>query len=168
MNVQGLVPQTVQSKVPFIRDTIVPEKQLFIGLSETWLRSHKQAELDIDGYTIFRCDSSRNKKSNCGRFTGGVAIYLCDDIAITSEILLSYSTNSIQLLCPYSKSENLVIATLYRQPNDKAHGNPSNSGDLKIALARLNTAILEITPTPDIILGGGVNVPHVNRPEGIP
>ena len=168
MNVQGLVPQTVQSKVPFIRDTIVPEKQLFIGLSETWLRSHKQAELDIDGYTIFRCDSSRNKKSNRGRFTGGVAIYLRDDIAITSEILLSYSTNSIQLLSLYSKSENLVIATLYRQPNDKAHGNPSTPGDLKIALARLNTAISEITPTPDIILGGDFNVPHVNWPEGIP
>ena len=168
MNVQGLVPQTVQSKVPFIRDTIVPEKQIFMGLSETWLRTHKQAELDIDGYTLFRCDSSRYKKSNRGRYTGGVAIYLRDDMAFTSEILLSYATNAIQLLCLYSKSENIVIATLYRQPDDRAHGNPSTPGDLKSALVRLKIALEGITPTLDIILGGDFNVPHVNWPAGTP
>ena len=49
MNIQGLAPQTVQSKVPFITDLILHDKQLFTGLSETWTKNHKEAELSIDG-----------------------------------------------------------------------------------------------------------------------
>ena len=74
MNIQGLCPQTIPSKVPFIEDILTPEKQLFFGLSETWLQSHKDAELTIKGYTIFRCDTTRKKKSTRGRLTGGVAL----------------------------------------------------------------------------------------------
>ena len=75
MNVQGLAPQTVQSKVPFISDTIAHKKQLFIGLTETWLKNHKDAELEIEGYTIFRWDIIR-KKAKRGRETGGAALYV--------------------------------------------------------------------------------------------
>ena len=120
LNVQGLAPQTVQSKVPFIKDLITPDNQLFIGLSETWLHNHKEAELDVQGYTLFRCDSSRIKKSNRGRHTGGVAFYVRDDIAISSEIILSYSLDAIQLLCLHSKVENLILACIYRQPDKQS------------------------------------------------
>ena len=67
MNVQGLAPQTVQSKVPFISDSITHDNQLFIGLSETWLKNHKDAELEIEGYTLFRCDSSRKNQEEAGK-----------------------------------------------------------------------------------------------------
>ena len=113
MNIQGLAPQTKQSKVAFIQDTIVPTNQIFMGLSETWLNNHKEAELNIDGYTTIRCDSSRKKKSNRGRYTGGVSFYVRDDIAISSEVLVKHSSDSVQLLCLYSKSENIAIACLY-------------------------------------------------------
>ena len=168
MNIQGLAPQTVQSKVPFITDTILPENQLFMGLSETWLRNHKEAELAVDGYTIFRCDSSRKKKSNRGRHTGGVAFYVRDDIAITSEELMKHSSDSVQLLCLYSKAENLAIACLYRQPDDKSHGHPSTPVDLKTAFNKLTCALEGLSPAPDIILGGDFNLPNVNWPEGTP
>ena len=159
MNIQGLAPQTVQSKVPFITDII--QKQLFFGLSETWLKDHKDAELDIDGYTLYRSDSSRKKKSR-GRYSGGVAFYVRDDIAISSEPILIYSTSSVQLLCLYSKVENLVLACLYRQPDDSVHGNPSTPADLQSALNRFMTAIDGLQPAPDIILGGDFNLPGIN------
>ena len=162
MNVQGLAPQTVQSKVPFITDLIVPDKQLFIGLSETWLKDHKDPELIIEGYTPFRCDSSRVKKSNRGRHTGGVALYVRDDIAITSEVIVSHSSEAVQLLCLYSKEENPVISCLYRQPDDSAHGHPSTPNDLKAALCKLKIAVEGLSPIPDIVFGGDFNLPHID------
>ena len=167
MNVQGLAPQTVQSKVPFISDSITHDKQLFIGLSETWLKNHKDAELDIEGYTLFRCDSSR-KKSRRGRETGGTAFYVRDDIAVSFEPIVKYASEAVQLICLYSKAENLALACLYRQPDDSVHGHPSTPKDLKIALNRLVSGLSEITPTPDIVLGGDFNLPHVSWPEGDP
>ena len=166
MNVQGLAPQTVHSKVPFISDLIVHDKQLFIGLSETWLKNHKEAELAIEGYTIFRCDSAR-KRSRRGRETGGTAFYVRDDIAITSEPIVKHSSESVQLLCLYSKVENLAVACLYRQPDDKAHGHPSTPNDLRVALNKLVSGLAGLNPAPDIILGGDFNLPHVSWPEGI-
>ena len=148
MNIQGLAPQTKQSKVAFIQDTIVQTNQIFMGLSETWLNNHKEAELYIDVYTTIRCVSSRKKKSNRGRYTGGVAFYVRDDIAISSEVLVKHSSDSVQLLCLYSKSENIAIACLYRQPDDKAHGHPSTPMDLKLALNKLVNNLEKITPSP--------------------
>ena len=168
MNIQGLAPQTIQSKVSFISDIVVPEQQLFFGLSETWLNNHREAELSIEGYTIFRCDSTRKKKSSRGRFTGGVALYVRDDIAISTEVLVSFSSNAVQTICLYSKPENLVMTCLYRQPDDKTHGNPSTHIDLKTALSRLMHAIGKLNPSPDIIFGGDFNIPHVKWPEGTP
>ena len=81
---------------------------------------------------------------------------------------MSYQSNCVQLLCLYSKRENLVMACLYRQPDDKAHGHPSSHAELKPALNRLVTAIGKLNPSPDIIFGGDFNIPHVNWPGGSP
>ena len=166
MNIQGLCPQTVQSKVPFVQDIIAPEKQLFFGLSETWLQSHNDAELQIEGYTIFRCDSVRQKKSNRGRLTGGVALYVRNDIACSCEIITSHSTPAVQSLCLYSQVENLAIAVIYRQPDNNSNGNPSTPADFKKALNHLKIALLKLNPTPDIIFGGDFNLPHIVWPKG--
>ena len=78
MNIQGLCPQTVPSKVPYVRDLLMEGKQLFIGLSETWLKNHKEAELDIEVYSLdievyslFHTDSARLRKGR-SRACGGV------------------------------------------------------------------------------------------------
>ena len=60
-NCRGLKPLTVPSKVPFIQDLLREENQLFIALTETWLNGHKNAELLINDYTLFRQDRRRER-----------------------------------------------------------------------------------------------------------
>ena len=55
-NIRGLKPRTVPSKVSFIQDILQHNCQLFAALTETWLQEHLDAEISIDGYTIFRQD----------------------------------------------------------------------------------------------------------------
>ena len=71
-NVRGLCPTTVPSKVPYLCDLLSDKNQLFIALTETWLHSHKDAELKIEGYQIFRSD--RKRKGN-GEDIVGVWLY---------------------------------------------------------------------------------------------
>ena len=166
-NVQGLCPQTVPSKVPFIKDNVCNENQLFVGLSETWLHNHKEAELKVEGFTLFRCDSTRKKKSR-GRFTGGVCFYVRDDIAASCETIYSHSSSSVQLLCLYSTIENLAILVVYRQPDDKANGNPSTSNDFIIPINGVKNALSKLETVPNIIFGGDFNLPKATWPEGLP
>ena len=60
-NVHGLKPNTVPSKVPYIADLLSESKQLFMAVTETWLSNHKDGELEIDGYKLFRGDRKRVK-----------------------------------------------------------------------------------------------------------
>ena len=60
--VQVLKPWTVPTKVPSIQDLLQHINQLFTALTETWLREPLDAELTIDGYTMFWQDSSRLRR----------------------------------------------------------------------------------------------------------
>ena len=168
INIQGLCPQTVPSKVPYL-EGLAESRPLFFGLSETWLnQSYLAAELEVEGYTIFRKDSSR-QKSRRGRQAGGVALYVRDDMACSFEPIYSYSSNAIQILSLYSKKENMVLCVIYRQPDDKAHGHPSTPGDFQIGLTGMKESILGLDgPSPDIIFGGDFNLPHIRWPDGSP
>ena len=167
LNIQGLAPQTKESKVPYIQGHL-DNKQLFMGLSETWLHNHLDAELTIDNFTLYRTDRNRQKKSNRGRHGGGVAIYLRNDLAATTNTLLTYSNGAVDIHAIYSKEENLVIATTYRQPDDSVHGRPSANNELKSALNALSQAILQLDVMPDILIGGDFNLPHTQWPECSP
>ena len=71
LNIRGLVPQTVPSKVPYIKDELSTYSAAIFPLTETWLtKSHLAAVLHIDGYSIFRQDRQR-KKAKSGRNRGG-------------------------------------------------------------------------------------------------
>ena len=155
------------SKVPFIKNNICEKNLLFVGLSETWLKSHTNAELNINGYTIFRCDSTRKKKKR-GRLTGGVCFYVREDFGAACEIIFSHSSNSVQLLCLYSKTENTAILLIYRQPDDSSNGNPSFPNDFVIPINRAKAKLSSLNPVPNIIFGGDFNLPHVSWPEGLP
>lgn len=169
VNIQGLHPKTVPSKVPFINDLLYEKKQIFIGLSETWLQDHKDAEISIPNYKLFRVDSKRKKKSNRGRINGGVAIYLREDVAATFNPILQYTDGVIQILCIYSKAENLVIGVVYRQPDDKERNNRSTASQYKRAMNAFKETIIALAhPTPEILLGGDFNLPHINWPECSP
>ena len=52
MNIQGLAPKTVKSKVSYIGEILLQKDQLFIGLSETWLNSSLDSEISIPGYIL--------------------------------------------------------------------------------------------------------------------
>jgi len=147
--------------VPYISDILKENSQLFIGLSETWLKSHKDAELNIDGYQLFRADRKRNKKGSRGRLSGGVAAYVRDDIANKMKKPFIFSNGVIELLCLYSPAENLVLVTIYRQPDDRVGENRSTAMEFNAALNKLNTYLNDLpTPTPNIIIGGDFNLPH--------
>ena len=166
-NVQGLAPQTKPSKVPFISDQLHNNNQLFIGLTETWLYNQLDAELHINNYTLHRTDSNR-KKSKHGRFGGGTSIYLRNDIASSSEPILSYSNGSVEIICVHSPTENLLLATIYRQPDDSSHGRPSKNKEFRRAISKLENCISSLENTPDIIIGGDFNIPNAKWPDCTP
>ena len=97
-----------------------------------------------------------------------MALYLRNDIASSAEELATYSNGTVELLAVYSQKENLLIATVYRQPDDEANGRPSNNNQLKYAITTLQKAILNLEQTPDVIIGGDFNLPHAAWPECTP
>ena len=163
------MPRTVPTKVPFISDLLSQSSQLFMALTETWLRDHTDAELKIDGYTLFRSDRHRLKWKKRGRDSGGVALYLRDDIATTAEPVLRFSNGVVEVLGVHIKAENIVIFVLYRQPDDHVNGNRSTSTEFQQALSEIRNVITGLPlPTPSIILCGDFNLPHLSWPNGIP
>ena len=57
LNVQGLITiSQPQEKVEMLRDLMNEERPLFLALTETWLYEHKEAEVHIEDYTIYRKD----------------------------------------------------------------------------------------------------------------
>ena len=167
-NIFGLLPRTVQTKVPFVQDLLSSRDQLFVILTETWLRDHKDAELMIEGYMLFRADRQRPRKRR-GRDSGGVAIYLRQDLAVDAEPVMCYSNGVIEILGLHSKSRNLLLIGLYRQPDDPTGGNRSTSKEFVSALSELKEKIiLQGNPTPDIVLCGDFNLPNAAWPYGTP
>ena len=162
MNVQGLCPQTRQSKVPYIRDLLLGQNQLFIAINETWLYNELAGEINIQNYTLFKSNSPRNaKKKKRGRQCGGVAIYLRNDIACSFKELLSYATHCIQALILYSNKLNIIIINLYRQPDDSTHGHPSKFKDFKLLIDKIENILSDLVNVPLVIFGGDFNLPHM-------
>ena len=160
-NVQGLVPKTKPSCVPFINDVLHDKNQIFISLTETWLCNHYEAEFHIPGYKAFHADRNLSKRSSKGRSSGGVVSYIRNDIAASMNELLAFSNGVVEALCLYSKVENLVLINVYRQPDNQAHR--STSKEFAEALNRISDCLREISsPIPDIIITGDFNLPHVN------
>ena len=169
MNIQGLKPKTVQSKVPFVEDVLKERNQMFIGLTETWLKDQKEGELNIDGYSLHRGDRKRKKLSNKGRDSGGTAFYIRDDLAPTLTTLLEFSNSVVEVLCLYSRVENLLLIVLYRQPDDIAHGHASTSKEFNDALMELKKVIEPLDqPLPDIFMGGDFNLPLIDWQKNQP
>ena len=141
---------------------------LFLILTETWLRNHLDAEISVPNYSLFRADRTRPKKRR-GRNSGGVAVYMRDDLAASSEVLLQHSDGVIELLCLNVKRLNLILCSIYRPPDDPSGGNRSTSRELHLALSKLADILDTLpTPTPDIIIAGDFNVPRVAWPSCIP
>ena len=135
-------------------------------MTETWLRDHLDAEINIPGYTIFRSDCKRPRKRR-GRDTGGAAIYIREDIAASAETVLKFSNGTVEILCVYMKAEHLLLSAVYRQTDDTVHGWPSKLPELSQGITRLRKCLNELpNPTPTILIGGDFNLPHASWPSG--
>lgn len=164
MNIQGLKPRTVPSKIPFIREILYDKDQVLFALTETWLYDHLPGELQISGYTLFRQDRCRTKKR--GRSSGGTAIYMKDNIAVGAKTILEYSSGVIEILGVEIKSLELVLFVAYRQPDDPKGGYRSNSAEFKIAMRQITELLSSYpSPSPKIIICGDFNLPHAMWPS---
>lgn len=129
---------------------------MFYALSETWLREHKDAEVKIDGYQIFRSDKVGSKRKY-GRESGGVAIYVRDDVAPTFHTELKFSNGAVDFLAIQSDVHKLYLCCVYRQPENQ--NNNSDTSKLREALHTLSKN-LEQFANNNIILCGDFNLPH--------
>ena len=95
-------------------------------------------------------------------------MYLRNDIAATSSPLLTFSNGAVDIVAVHSSVENIVIAVIYRRPDDSTHNRPSNNHHFKPAIMALQNSINAISSTPDIIIGGDFNLPHTQWPDCAP
>ena len=130
-----------------------------MGLTETWLSpDHKDAELEINGYTLHRKDRDRDKPRQ-GRYSGGVAIYIRDDISPLFKPLLEFSNGVNEGLLLYSSNLNIIIGVIYRQPT-----NPYHKSDAPEFLELVSSMVSKIETVrgccPDLYICGDFNIPH--------
>ena len=137
-------------------------------LTETWLRDHLDAEVSIKNFSIRRVDRSRTKKKR-GRNSGGVAVYLRDTLDSSTETLMEFSSGVVEALCLKIPTLDLIIAVVYRQPNDVAGGNKSTSEQFAPLLEELSAVIdSQPAPTSNILVAGDFNLPHTTWPDCTP
>ena len=164
LNVEGLKTQS-SSAVPFVKDTLYEHNMLFIALTETWLRDHLDAEVKIEGYSIFRADRSRPKAGK-GRESGGVALYVKEELASSSKPLLIFSNSVIEVLCVHIKQVNQIIVVVYRSPNSSSSNYQSSTGELEEALGEVSNILEGLpAPTPKILVVGDFNLPRTSWPH---
>ena len=77
--------------------------------------------------------------------------------------ILDFSNGVVEVLCLYSRVENLLLVVCYRQPDDTIHGHPSNSKEFKEALQEVMKVVDTLDqPLPDIFMGGDFNLPNID------
>ena len=149
-NIRGLHPRSNQNKVPLLQEIATTDKVPLIALTETHL--HKDildAEVRMNNYEIIRTDRS-------GRSHGGVAIYIENSLAISTEMLLSFSNGTCEILSVFIKAIDLMLAVVYRPPN-------ATQCQFEDILKKLSS-ILENLPksNTEFLLCGDFNFPHIN------
>ena len=125
LNIQGLKPRTIPTKVPFIQDLLVYNNLLFVALTETWLSDHLDAEVNVEGYKLFRQDRVKARLKRKGRDGGGTACYLKNDIAAGMDTIINFSNEVIDVLGLHVKVKNLALIIVYQQPDNRVGGNRS-------------------------------------------
>ena len=158
-NIQGLNPQSKPSKVPYIRDVLIEKNQLFVALTETWLGGdHLEGELEINGYELIRSDRERPIKKH-GRLSGGVCLYIRNEFYSSFKPVIQFTNGVVELLAVYSKTLDLCILVMYRQPDQI--NNRSLHTHFSDALKEAENFLSSLENCPTILLTGDFNLPHV-------
>ena len=137
-------------------------------LTETWLRNHLDAEINIPSYSIYRADRIRPKKHR-GRNSGGSAIYLKDEFCGPTEVQLNFSSGVNEAVGLKILKHNLLLFCLYRQPDDPAGGNRSTSKEFSELLESISSVIEDAAaPVPNLLIAGDFNLPKISWPGCTP
>ena len=125
-------------------------------LTETWLKSQKDAEVGIDCFQVF-CEDRKRKKKGCRCRLSGASVH--DDLASCKEKYIDYLNGIVEILGLYSRTDNLFLAIVYRRPDDVIGGNRSTEVEFKPALDKLSKTLSEIgDPEPIMIICGDFNL----------
>ena len=179
LNIEGLVTDVhKQEKINLIRETLEEEKPLVIALTETWLHDHREAEVHMENYNVFRKDrpvrkkgkKARELKSGRGRHVGGVALYVKSSWLPDGKEILKYSNAVVDVIAIHSKRENMIIAVVYRQPVNKKCKNSdyiSTHEDFVEPLRFLEEVITKYKNSDtEVMLMGDFNMPSADWDMG--
>ena len=149
-NIRGLYPRNNKNKVPLLQEIAITDKVPLIVLTETHLHKGIQdEEIRIQHYEIFRTD--RKDRSH-----GGIAMYIENSLAINTEILLSFSNGTCEIMSLFIKAINLVVAVVYRPPN-------TTQCQFEDIIKRLHNTLENLPdPNAEFLLCGDFNFPHAN------
>ena len=131
------------------------------ALTETWLTAdHNDAECHIPGYTLYRQDRKRQRSAR-GRNSGGVALYLQNHYASSTEQIFNFSSGVIEAVGVHIPKLSTVMIVVYRQPDDTVGNNRSTSREFKCLIRKLEACLDDLpSPVPNIIVLGDFNLPH--------
>ena len=117
-----------------------------MNITETWLDKDIKDDVEIEGYTTFRCD---RKEIKCG----GTAIYIKDKLEANQICELSHKKCELIAINIYSlQTINIVV---YRPPKTKLE-------EFNVILNKIKEIFNGIKkPEPTIILSGDFNFPFV-------
>lgn len=154
-----------QFKVNLISEYLKFNDQLLCCLTETWLHSdHYDAELAIEGYTLFRSDRERRKSR--GRHSGGVALYAKDDLS--PQLIGTFSNGVNEVLAVRVTKINSVIVIVYRQPDDSQNGHASTSIQFDQTCIEIRHLLESLPqPTPLTIICGDFNLPDATWSDNV-
>ena len=109
-NIAGLHTQSRGLKVRMLKELAFEQKALLIALTESHLNEGvKEAEINIEGFNIYRKDRTSNIK-------GGVITYLKNDLAKSAKELTSGEIGLIEYQCIHIKDPNILLMNVYRSP----------------------------------------------------
>jgi len=139
-------------KMDELRYMVQKEEFTIIGICETWANeSVNDAELHIDGYTLFRKD--RVSESQCRG--GGVALYIKDTLRSRLSDKLNTSNFGESIWCTIDLADtSLLVGVCYRSTSSSEDNN-----DKLIEL--LHTAVEE-SESSQLLLMGDFNYPEIN------
>ena len=145
-NIEGLVTENSKRKIDFIKEYVQNDKIAIMNITETWLDNDIKDDVEIEEYTIFRCDRKDIKR-------GGTAIYVRNKLEASQLCELSHL--KCELIAINIQSLQTVNIVVYRPPKTKLE-------EFIVILNKIKEIYNEIEkPEPTIILSGDFNFPFV-------
>ena len=141
--------RSLLSKLDEIKGFLRNKNVHVLTLSETWLApSISDEEVFIEGYIFFRQDRSFkiNKKRKKSKRSGGIGIYVRNDISTDINNFAHLNTNNVNLesqwiQCKFEKMKNIIIGNFYRPPSGNKTFYINNLVELSNTLRNINNEI---------------------------